>query len=143
MRVKMLCSRGEGKVEFYTHKNEIKKEYDNGQVVLKLLYKKLQKKYNWKMSYGTFYTYAKLELKNPRIKERKKGRIEEIKTNDSDEETKKEMARVLESLKHLFPDLNPTKKVEKIKKPSSAEEELTPEMEEMLENCKHLFPTNI
>ena len=122
----MSIIRGEIKVEFYTHKNEIKEEYDNGQVVLKILYEKLKKKYNWKMSYRSFCIYAKREIINKKeipvsLPKNNNLNLEEVKTkkenniapveiieetnvaDEIDEETKKEMARVLESLKHLFP----------------------------------------
>jgi hypothetical protein len=58
----MSIDRGMQKVEFYTHLNEIHELYNEGYVVLKILYNKLQKKYDWSMSYWSFCKYAKAEL---------------------------------------------------------------------------------
>ena len=58
----MAAARGMQKVEFFTHIDEIRSMYEGGYVVLKILYKELQKKYNWSMSYWSFCKYMKEEI---------------------------------------------------------------------------------
>ena len=58
----MAAMRGMHKVEFFTHLDEIKSMYENGYVVLKILYEELKKKYNWSMSYWSFCKYMKEEV---------------------------------------------------------------------------------
>lgn len=58
----MAAMRGMHKVEFFTHLDEIKMMYENGYVVLKILYEELKKKYNWSMSYWSFCKYMKEEV---------------------------------------------------------------------------------
>jgi len=58
----MAAARGMQKVEFFTHIDEIRSMYESGYVVLKILYKELQKKYNWSMSYWSFCKYMKEEV---------------------------------------------------------------------------------
>jgi len=58
----MAAARGMQKVEFFTHIDEIRSMYDNGYVVLKILYEELKKKYNWSMSYWSFCKYMKEEI---------------------------------------------------------------------------------
>ncbi len=60
----MKTARGMHKIEFYSHINEIKTMYQNGYVVLKILYKELKDKYNWKMSYWSFCKYMNEEMIN-------------------------------------------------------------------------------
>ena len=42
--------------------NEIKELYDQGYVVLKILYEEMKKRKDWEMSYWSFVKYAKREL---------------------------------------------------------------------------------
>lgn len=58
----MATRRGMHKIEFYSSLNEIKELYDQGYVVLKILYEEMQKRKNWDMSYWSFLKYAKEEL---------------------------------------------------------------------------------
>jgi len=58
----MAAARGMQKVEFFTHIDEIRSMYDNGYVVLKILYEELKKEYNWSMSYWSFCKYMKEEI---------------------------------------------------------------------------------
>ena len=58
----MASARGMHKVEFYSSLNEIKELYDQGYVVLKILYEEMKKRKDWEMSYWSFLKYAKLEL---------------------------------------------------------------------------------
>jgi hypothetical protein len=58
----MAAMRGMHKVEFFTHLDEIKSMYENGYVVLKILYEELKEKYNWSMSYWSFCKYMKEEV---------------------------------------------------------------------------------
>lgn len=58
----MTVARGMQKVEFFTHIDEIRSMYDNGYVILKILYEELKKKYNWSMSYWSFCKYMKEEV---------------------------------------------------------------------------------
>lgn len=58
----MSNRRGMQKIEFYTSLNEIKELYDQGYVVLKILYEEMKKRRNWEMSYWSFCKYAKEEL---------------------------------------------------------------------------------
>ncbi|HIP50991.1 MAG TPA: hypothetical protein EYG94_02790 [Campylobacterales bacterium] len=58
----MAARRGMHKIEFYSSLNEIKELYDQGYVVLKILYEEMQKRKNWDMSYWSFLKYAKEEL---------------------------------------------------------------------------------
>jgi hypothetical protein len=58
----MAMARGMHKVEFFTHIDEIRSMYEDGYVVLKILYKELKKKYNWSMSYWSFCKYMKEEI---------------------------------------------------------------------------------
>jgi hypothetical protein len=58
----MASPRGMHKVEFYSSLNEIKELYDQGYVVLKILYEEMKKRKEWEMSYWSFVKYAKLEL---------------------------------------------------------------------------------
>jgi hypothetical protein len=58
----MASTRGMHKVEFYSSLNEIKELYDQGYVVLKILYEEMKKRKDWEMSYWSFLKYAKLEL---------------------------------------------------------------------------------
>ncbi len=60
----MKTARGMHKIEFYSHINEIRTMYQNGYVVLKILYKELKDKYNWKMSYWSFCKYMNEEMIN-------------------------------------------------------------------------------
>jgi len=60
----MKTSRGLHKIEFYSHINEIRNMYQNGYVVLKILYQELKNKYNWKMSYWSFCKYMNEEMIN-------------------------------------------------------------------------------
>ena len=58
----MANVRGMHKVEFYSSLNEIKELYDQGYVVLKILYEEMKKHKDWEMSYWSFLKYAKREL---------------------------------------------------------------------------------
>ena len=58
----MASVRGMHKVEFYSSLNEIKELYDQGYVVLKILYEEMKKRKEWEMSYWSFLKYAKREL---------------------------------------------------------------------------------
>lgn len=58
----MKTARGMHKIEFYSHINEIRTMYQNGYVVLKILYNELKNKYNWKMSYWSFCKYMNEEM---------------------------------------------------------------------------------
>jgi len=58
----MATRRGMHKIEFYSSLDEIKELYDQGYVVLKILYEEMQKRKNWDMSYWSFLKYAKEEL---------------------------------------------------------------------------------
>jgi hypothetical protein len=58
----MASHRGMHKVEFYSSLNEIKELYDQGYVVLKILYEEMKKRKEWEMSYWSFLKYAKREL---------------------------------------------------------------------------------
>lgn len=58
----MQKTRGMDKVEFYLNLNEIKSLYDQGYVVLKILYNKLKDEKKINMSYWSFCQYAKKEL---------------------------------------------------------------------------------
>jgi len=58
----MSSRRGMHKVEFFTHIDEIKSMYENGYVVLKILYEELKKRHNWSMSYWSFCKYMKEEV---------------------------------------------------------------------------------
>jgi len=58
----MAVARGMQKVEFFTHIDEIRSMYENGYVVLKILYAELKEKYNWSMSYWSFCKYMKEEV---------------------------------------------------------------------------------
>jgi hypothetical protein len=58
----MASIRGMHKVEFYSSLNEIKELYDQGYVVLKILYEEMKKRKEWEMSYWSFLKYAKREL---------------------------------------------------------------------------------
>lgn len=58
----MQKTRGMDKVEFYLNLNEIKSLYDQGYVVLKILYNKLKDDKKINMSYWSFCQYAKKEL---------------------------------------------------------------------------------
>ena len=60
----MKTARGMHKIEFYSHINEIRTMYQNGYVVLKILYQELKNKYNWKMSYWSFCKYMNEEMIN-------------------------------------------------------------------------------
>ena len=56
--------KGELKIEFYAHLDEIKDLYFNqGIVVFKILHEKIVKKFNLTISYKMFCYYAKKELK--------------------------------------------------------------------------------
>lgn len=58
----MAERRGMHKIEFYTSLNEIRELYNQGYVVLKILYEEMKKRRNWDMSYWSFCKYAKKEL---------------------------------------------------------------------------------
>ena len=58
----MASAKGMHKVEFYSSLNEIKELYDQGYVVLKILYEEMKKRKEWEMSYWSFLKYAKREL---------------------------------------------------------------------------------
>ncbi len=58
----MATPRGMHKVEFYSSLDEIKELYDQGHVVLKILYEEMKNRKNWEMSYWSFLKYAKREL---------------------------------------------------------------------------------
>lgn len=58
----MADRRGMHKIEFYTSLNEIRELYNQGYVVLKILYEEMKKRRNWEMSYWSFCKYAKKEL---------------------------------------------------------------------------------
>jgi len=75
----MATPRGMHKVEFYSSLNEIKELYDQGYVVLKILYEEMKKRKNWEMSYWSFLKYAKLELP---LKKSTKNERKKEETND-------------------------------------------------------------
>ncbi|MDY0402419.1 hypothetical protein [Sulfurovum sp.] len=58
----MAERRGMQKIEFYTSLDEIRELYNQGYVVLKILYEEMKKRRNWEMSYWSFCKYAKKEL---------------------------------------------------------------------------------
>jgi len=100
----MKTARGMHKIEFYSHINEIRTMYQNGYVVLKILYKELKDKYNWKMSYWSFCKYMNEEMigsknsitpvtqKDIQAKEEAENYLKKIdsKINDSKTKVKKE-----------------------------------------------------
>ena len=80
----MATPRGMHKVEFYSSLGEIKDLYDQGYVVLKILYEEMKKRKNWEMSYWSFLKYAKRELplkKSIKTETKKETSLKE-KTND-------------------------------------------------------------
>jgi len=59
-----MKERGNLKIEFYSHLEEINEMYFNqGKRVFKILHSELSKKYNLKISYKMFCYYAKKEFK--------------------------------------------------------------------------------
>jgi hypothetical protein len=80
----MASVRGMHKVEFYSSLNEIKELYDQGYVVLKILYEEMKKRKNWEMSYWSFLKYAKLELplKKSTKTQKEKETLKKEETND-------------------------------------------------------------
>ena len=80
----MASVRGMHKVEFYSSLNEIKELYDQGYVVLKILYEEMKKRKEWEMSYWSFLKYAKRELplKKSTKTETKKETPKQEETND-------------------------------------------------------------
>jgi hypothetical protein len=80
----MATPRGMHKVEFYSSLNEIKELYDQGYVVLKILYEEMKKRKNWEMSYWSFVKYAKRELplKKSTKMQTEKETPKKVETND-------------------------------------------------------------
>jgi len=80
----MASARGMHKVEFYSSLNEIKELYNQGYVVLKILYEEMKKRKDWEMSYWSFLKYAKLELplKKSSKTEKEKQTLQKEETND-------------------------------------------------------------
>ena len=72
----MSSRRGMHKVEFFTHIDEIKSMYENGYVVLKILYEELKKRHNWSMSYWSFCKYMKDEVLAQDLDVTPKSRVE-------------------------------------------------------------------
>jgi hypothetical protein len=72
----MATPRGMHKVEFYSSLNEIKELYDQGYVVLKILYEEMKKRKNWEISYWSFVKYAKEELPLKKSTKNKTPKIE-------------------------------------------------------------------
>jgi len=73
--------KGELKIEFYAHLEEIKDLYFNqGIVVFKILHEKIVTKFNLTISYKMFCYYAKKELKNRKVPAKEENLKESIET---------------------------------------------------------------
>lgn len=96
----MSNRRGMQKIEFYTSLNEIKELYDQGYVVLKILYEEMKKRRNWEMSYWSFCKYAKEEL--PLKKSIKKEVKPVIQKEESDHDGQKLLEQVFQKLLNLI-----------------------------------------
>ena len=78
----MSNRRGMQKIEFYTSLNETRELYDQGYVVLKILYEEMKNRRNWEMSYWSFCKYAKEELPLKKTTKKEVPIVKKVEEND-------------------------------------------------------------
>jgi len=103
--------RGAAKVEFYQNINKIREAYNSGYVVYKLLFEYMQKSVGLKMSYRSFYEYAKkefnLDIKNSKketlanTKELNNPKTDEI-NKDINYDIEESMQEYMKNMEHIF-----------------------------------------